>query len=189
MKSVICMLPLILVSCAPAQPVALQRSGNLENYVVEFTAATGDATLKIHSSPKNCSNGQKGCIEFAQGKLGTITFQFAGAQKDRDCNTPQRAHWVITKVELSDRVGPSTDKGTFGGPPPRWLVDAFPGVDETNGLLYESTRELASRSVTFIDLNNHVGAKTIYYQVTASDCDSDPAKTIRTDPSIANYGK
>ncbi len=183
------LLPLILISCAPAKPVAPLRLGNLENYVVEFTAAPGATTLKVHSSPKTCANGKKGCIDFAKGKLGTITFQFKGVHTDRDCNTIPRAHWVITKVELSDTGDTNTDKGVFGGRQQPWLVDAFPGVDETNGLLYEDTNKKASRSVTFIDLNNHVGEKTIYYQVTASDCASDPPKTINIDPSVRNYGK
>ena len=192
MKSVnpvILLLPLILISCAPAKPVAPPRVGNLENYVVEFTAAPGDTTLTVHSSPKTCANGKKGCIDFAKGKLGTITFRFKGVQKNRDCNTIPRAHWVITKVELSDTADTDMYKGVFGGHQQPWLVDAFPGVDETNGLLYESTNQLASRSVTFIDLNNHEGEKTIYYQVTASNCDVVDIKTINIDPSVTNYGK
>jgi len=191
MKSVICivlMAALMLASCA----VTIPRSGNLENYLVEFTAAPGDTTLKVHSSPRDCANGKKGCIEFEKGRLGTVTFQFKGDQKDRDCNTAPPAQWVITRVELSDTPDGDTGKGVFGGSQPPWLVAAFPGVDDTNGLLYENTNQKASRSVTFIDLNNHnstEGDKIVYYQVTASNCDAENPQTIKIDPSIRNRGK
>ena len=182
------LVPLMLTSCVSVNTGPMSRKGNLENYVVEFTAAPGAKTLKVHSSPGKCHNGEDGCVEFAQGRLGTITFQFMGDQKEKDCNTTPRAQWVITQVQLSDKGDSNTDKGVFGGSQPDWLVDAFPGVDARTGLLYESTNKEAARSVTLIDLNNHEGEKVIYYQVTASNCDAAP-ETIDIDPSVRNKGK
>ena len=177
---------LVLTSCVPT---TFLRNGNLQNYVVEFTAAPGDNMLKVHSSPVICSNGKKGCIEFAKGQLGTITFQFAGAQKEKDCNTMPAANWVITRIELSGSGDPATDKGVFGGKQPLWLTSAFPGIDSANGLIYESTPDKAARSVTLIDLNNNAEDRIVYYQVTASNCDAENPETIATDPSIRNRGK
>ena len=191
MKSIIwtgLLTTLLLGSCVSVNTVPVSGKGNPKNYAVELTAAPGANTLKVHSSPMKCHNGKEGCAEFPKGSLGTITFQFMGDQKEKDCNTHPAANWVITKVELSATGNTSNDKGVFGGLQPQWLLDAFPGVSET-GLWYEEKNDAASRSVVLIDLNNHEGEEIAYYQITASSCDKDNPKTINIDPMVRNGGK
>jgi len=179
-----------LVSCAQYQTFPIERNGNLENYVVELTAARGAGKLKVHKSPKKCSNGKEGCMEFSANTVGTVRFQFKGNQRDRDCTTSPKANWVITEIQLSGTGDPSTDKGTFPDTPETWLIDAFPGINESNGVIYTSTADTASKSVTIINLNNNTLAnpKDVYYQVTATSC-LDRVPPIGIDPKIRNLGK
>jgi hypothetical protein len=181
---------LFLISCAQNEPLTIQRSGNLENYTVVLTANRGSTELKIRNGPKRCNNGKEGCMDFNTNKLGTVNFRFYGRQRERDCNTRRKADWVITNVQLSELGDPATDKGDFPNVPPQWLIDAFPDIDTTNGVIYASDYKQAERTVTFINLNNNdlADPKDIYYQVTATSC-RDSSKTITIDPKIRNLGK
>ncbi len=181
---------LFLASCVDIQEFTIQRNGNIENYVVELSAASGASQLKVHNGPKRCNNGKEGCMEFGLDKVGTVRFQFKGNQRFRDCNTNPKANWVITKIQLSATGDAATDKATFGAAPPPWLVSAFPGIDETNGVIFDSDYKAASSAATIINLNDNPAAdpKDIYYQVTATRC-SDGVTTIDIDPKIRNLGK
>ncbi|HLF30815.1 MAG TPA: hypothetical protein VI566_07265 [Xanthomonadales bacterium] len=192
---VLSVVTLALAACAVQPMVPHTRSGNLKNVFVEFTAAPGADKLMVHSPNQGCTHGSagNGCVAFGKGELGTLTFQFRGNQKYRDCHTTPAAEWVITRMQLSAQEDPATnkDQGVFGGAQPDWLVEAFPGVDAQNGLLYENTAAAATKTVTFINLNDHdstQGEKVIYYQVTASRCDG-AGQPIKIDPSVRNTGK
>ena len=191
---VLSVVTLALAACAVQPTESHTRSGNLKNVFVEFTAAQGADELIVHTPNQGCThtNPRNGCVAFGKGELGTLTFQFRGNQKYRDCHTTPVAEWVITKVELSAQEDPDTDKdqGVFDAPQPPWLVAAFPGVDD-HGLLYKNGITAATKTVTFINLNNNDSTqveKVIYYQVTASRCDG-TGLPIDIDPSVRNTGK
>lgn len=181
------------VSPTGSDPVAV---GALANFKVELSAAKGATQIEVVTPDQGCSpdqKGNKGCVQCAKGEACTIEFKLnlGGGQLERTCTANPPPDWVITKVELSAHGDAQTDKGEFNKKATGWMMNAFPGLTEKDGTVYNQTdTSKATQSATIIDLNDHGdgSVKTAYYQVTASSCAAG-IKPITIDPAIKNEGR
>jgi len=168
-------------------------------FTVELKPPTGsDTELEVVSGPQGIdkSGKKKGWVGFGEGDLGTITFDLKGEGGGSDAknqchDSGPSAHWVITKIKLSDNGDAADQKGlNFDSPQAEWLVHAFPGVEEATGVIYDVDKSEGTTSVAIFNMNDHPaswGPKIAYYEVTASECSS--VKTAKTDPGVGNRGK
>lgn len=166
---------------------------NLKLDMPEITlmANQGQNTLEPQNSFKCPQNAKKGCIQFEPSTLGAIKFTIQNGKKDETCNASPEPQWIITLIELTAVEIPGTGKGDYTSRPiPDWLSNAFPQLNTQSGVVYQADVSFATSSAVIIDLNNHnkaEGAKTLYYKVTATNCNG--TETLVTDPSVTNYGK
>lgn len=174
---------------------ALRPGIHFKNKPVKFWVQGG--VLEPHPSNAGCPlipNTGKGCVEFKTGIYGAINLSMFGGNPDNTCADTPQPDYVIVKVELTDTG--SGEKGSFplSNPAMQWLVDAFPTMDSSTGVVYEAnwdpaSTNPASKSAVFVNLNNNViddGVKTSWYRVTVQDCSGGPV--IVSDPSIPNHG-
>ncbi len=190
--SVLC---LLIAGCTPDTLLLNQTAnGRFVSYEVEFNARPNGSTLQTYSNNRNCTKGsgaRKGCVRFEQGTYGAIAFSLRneGGADDKKCGD-QGVRWVITKVEgtvTGDLAGQNKGSG-WGASLPTWVRNSFyPLEDADNGILYEKSREEARTDVAFLNLNNHVGEKDLWYRVTATSCES-PFPTETSDPRVENDG-
>lgn len=165
------------------------------NKPVKFWVQGG--VLEPHPSNSGCPSipgTGKGCVEFETGTYGAINLSMFGGNPDNTCADTPQPDYVIVKVELTDKG--AGEKGSFplSNPAPPWLVDAFPTLDSSTGVVYEAdwdpaSANPASKSAVFVNLNNNeiaAGVKTSWYRVTVQDCSGGPV--IVSDPSIPNHG-
>jgi hypothetical protein len=186
-------LPFLAACQAPPMEQEAGIRNNPVNYTVDMAVADNAMVIALNTPDRSCTSdgvGKNGCVQFGKGTMGTIEFRLNNGQAGTTCQTDPAANWVITRVQLSSSGDSTTEKGTFGGKQPQWLVSAFPPINEKNGTLYDQPDiSKATQSVTIINLNNHEGTvKTAYYEVTASSC-ADRSKAIQIDPVIRNKGK
>jgi len=140
----------------------------------------------------NAANTKLGCVGFAVGDIGAIIFDIQnGGNQHATCLSIPKPNWVITEVRLTDKVlAPATDeKGDFSQTVDTWVEQSFPQINPTTRVVYHADLNFASRTAIVLDLNvNNAadGAKTAYYEVTASTCDG---ATLKTDPMVRNDGK
>lgn len=181
------LLPFILTACETLNTAPI--TAGAKSFVVAFNV-TGQDKLNAHTDNQGCNINKKGCVAFKKGESGTIAFYLRGPGIGKKCDSEApKPHYVITRVKLSDDGVPSTGKGDFTTAPPQWLMDSFPGTDAA-GVAYEALVSDANSLVSISDQNNHIGMKTIYYQITAKACPSGPGSGVHvTDPMIENRGR
>ena len=173
-------------------------------FTVELKPPTGsDTELEVVSNPQGIdkSGKEKGWVGFGEGDVGTITFDLRGEGGGSDAknqchDSGPSAKWVITNIRLSDNGDVATQKGlNFGNPQHEWLVQAFPGVEEDTGVIYDVDKSKGTTSVAIFNMNDHPaswGVKIAYYEVTATKCSNggpDPDTTATTDPGVGNRGR
>jgi hypothetical protein len=185
-------------SVRPSPPVLLSKAlgpgVHFKINPVKFWVQGG--VLEPHPSNSGCPSipgTGRGCVEFETGTYGVINLSMFGGNPDHTCADTPQPDYVIVKVELTDKG--AGEKGSFPLTLPAltWLVDAFPTMDSSNGVVYEadpaSTTSPPSKSADFVNLNNNVildGIKTSWYRVTVRKC-SDGTELV-SDPSIPNHG-
>ena len=182
-----------IAGCAPS--ALMLNVAPPVSYDVEFNARTHDTNLKTFTSNQNCTKGsglRKGCVNFAQGTRGTISFSLKneGGANSSKCGDAG-VRWVITRIDASVTGNLSGDnKGSgWGTSLPVWVRNSFfPIEDPDQGILYEQTVNDGKTSVLFLNLNNHDGEEDLWYQVTASECGSSPVVTKESDPRVENKG-
>lgn len=169
--------------------VGIIGTGNLalEQPEIILMANPGQGTLEPQNTYK-CASGKLGCVQFDKDTLGTIKFQIQNGPKDTNCDTDPKPQWIITEVELTaDELNPGSGKGDYNQAIPPWLLNAFPQTNSLDGVAYQADLDTGTSSAVIIDLNNHIGAKIIYYKVTAKNCAG--SEVLVTDPMVRNEGK
>jgi hypothetical protein len=160
----------------------------LKNFVVWLDPKPAQSTVKITNLPQgwNKKNKKDGYVGYAKGESGMTFFGVKQKNLGGSCNKGT-ADWVITRLRLSAEGNTTTEKGSgFGSPQPEWLLDAFPDVDLSNGVLFEADK---TQGVTFLPVynaNGQRGYKFIYYEVTLAKCEGELLLT--TDPGWGNGG-
>lgn len=192
----ICIVVPFIGGCNPSAPSSVSMlnhggsGGEFVEYRVDFNAA-GPSPMQTPTANRNCTKGvvpRKGCMKFEKDTYGVIVFGLVGAQDNKKCSDTG-VQWVITKVELSDSGNINTSKGSnFGSPVAPWVQKSFFGVKPLTGVIYDETWSTGRTSVALIDLNNNIGAKDLWYRVTAAKCTGTHA-TNTSDPRIENIGK
>ena len=166
------------------------------SYDVEFNARTADPKLKTYSNNRNCTKGsgdRKGCVKFEKGTRGTISFSLRneGGANSSKCGDPG-VKWVITQIDasVSGNLSGDENKGTgWGTSLPPWVTNSYsPIEDASQGILYQKDADNGETSVIFLNLNKQLGAKDLWYKVTATNCD-DHTKIKESDPRIENDGR
>ncbi len=184
---------LVGVGCVPGKRTNDFMAADNKLFTVLMQPKPAKGELQIKSIPQGYGKGGKknGYVGFGEGEFGTITFALKGEETGDQCAPDGSAEWVITKIAFSDDGDPATEKGNnFGKEQDDWLVNAFPGVAKSDGVLYDEKAADGSSSVPVIDLNDHPkaeGVKIAYYQVIATECEN--GMTVETDPGITNRGK
>ena len=186
--------------------VASQALGAVKNYDILLTPQGPSGTLNANLAfGGNCDPPTyPGCMGFAQGDVGAISFRVVGNPHGMSCtnevNPGQVARYVITKIELTDKPAeksPTSAKGDFsGGLAGTWLKTfAFPSVNESTGVLYDVSVNNGLAQMILLNQNSHPNppspqlpvTKPFWYKVTVTSC-SDPTKTWVTDPRGDNKG-
>ncbi len=177
------------VACAPVRPPGVIGFTDYRSFTVQLQARSGPDRIDVKSGNQGCSQGRgtkRGCVRFDPGEIGTINFALSGEEPGAKCADPGTG-WVITSIKLSSEGDSDTEKGVFGVRQPDWLVTAFPGADAADGVVYAADRDTGSTSVAIIDLNNHRGEAFVYYEVSATHCET--GQVVTTDPMIQNKGR
>ena len=195
---------IFFAGCTHKAPIAslsnISAASDFVSFEVEFNARQdpNSAVLETASPNKNCppvvGKLRQGCVSFKHDTFGMVTFvlQTDHSSTRNECSDPG-VKWVITKVEGTDTPSADNDKGSgWGSTLPLWITSSFyPIKDPDNGVLYEEADvNLARSSVTFLNTNINVGAKVLWYRVTATKCVDNADIIVKvSDPRIENDGR
>ena len=156
--------------------------------------------FNVNTPNNGCIKGsgdKLGCVRFAPGQSGSISFAINGNSTGRTCE--QNAARVITKVQLTATdANPGTqpsDKGDFTVAsypmPTMFQTDAFPELDITTGVVWAADADNPAISrIEIQNLNTSTNpdpqGENFWYQVTVKRCSSN--KYWVTDPRGENDG-
>ena len=183
------LLVFIFSGCASNNIVTM--SNQVKTYGVSLEAKPNPApgSIKVKSKPQGWQKNNKkdGYIGYDKGQSGFTAFSIK--KEDLGDSCAESAEWVITKLELASAGDTSTEKGNnFGQPQPRWLKEAFPAVDLSNGELFGVADKADGRTFLLVhNANAQKGYRFIYYRLTLTRC-SDGLE-LQTDPGWGNGGR
>jgi hypothetical protein len=199
-----CAIILSITGCKQTQDPrlsAVSAAKGFVSYEVKFrpNADPNSSVLETFSNNNGCNvppgKTRKGCLAFELDTFGLIKLSLMGqgnAGNQCDAGNPS-VKWVITKVEGTTTPAANDEKGDFSGNAlPNWaLISFYPIKNPLTGILYEEALADATTSVTFLNLNPHLGDGVLWYRVTATNCteQTDPQVTVKiSDPRVENKG-
>jgi hypothetical protein len=161
---------------------------DFKNFVVWLDPKPAQNTVKVKTPPQGWKkkNRKDGYIGYDKGQSGITFFGVKQKNLGGSCET-DTADWVITRLRLSANGNETTEKGSgFGTSQPAWLQEAFPNVNLSDGILFETDK---AHGVTFLPVYNanaQKGPRFIYYEVTLTNCAD--GSSLTTDPGWGNGG-